>query len=59
MVNFEESTTILNACTKKSGNLLKAPCVCINKYIYISSKKMPYVLLTFQSLQGCHKISHN
>ena len=25
IVNFEESTTILNACTKKSGNLLNAP----------------------------------
>ena len=25
IVNFEESTTILNVCTKKSGNLLKAP----------------------------------
>ena len=25
IVNFQESTTILNACTKKSGNLLKAP----------------------------------
>ena len=25
MVNFQESTTILNACTKKSGNLLKVP----------------------------------
>ena len=23
--NFQESTTILNACTKKSGNLLNAP----------------------------------
>ena len=27
MLNFHESTTILNACTKKSGNLLKAPCI--------------------------------
>ena len=26
ILNFQESTTILNACTKKSGNLLKAPC---------------------------------
>ena len=26
IVNFQESTTILNAFTKKSGNLLKAPC---------------------------------
>ena len=25
VVNFQESTTILNACTKKSGNLLNAP----------------------------------
>ena len=25
IVNFQESTTILNACTKKSVNLLKAP----------------------------------
>ena len=25
IVNFQASTTILNACTKKSGNLLKAP----------------------------------
>ena len=32
VVNFQESSTILNACTKKSGNLLKAPRIC---YIYI------------------------
>ena len=25
IVNFQESTTILNTCTKKSGNLLNAP----------------------------------
>ena len=25
IVNFQESTIILNACTNKSGNLLKAP----------------------------------
>ena len=25
LVNFQESTTILNACTEKSGNLLNAP----------------------------------
>ena len=24
-MNFQESTTILNSCTKKSGNLLKVP----------------------------------
>ena len=28
-MNFQESTTILNACTKKSVNLLNAPCIYI------------------------------
>ena len=28
--NFQESTTILNACTKKSGNLFKAPRMNVN-----------------------------
>ena len=28
IVNFQESTTILNACTKKSGNLLNAARMC-------------------------------
>ena len=27
IVNFQESTSILNACTKKSGNLSYAPCM--------------------------------
>ena len=30
ILNFQESTTILNACTKKSGNLLKAPRTQVN-----------------------------
>ena len=25
ILNYQESTTILNACTKKAGNLLNAP----------------------------------
>ena len=28
ILNFQESTTIFNACTKKSGNLLNAPRIC-------------------------------
>ena len=35
IVNFQEFMTILNACTKKFGNLLKAPCIYIYIYIYI------------------------
>ena len=27
ILNFQESTTILNACTKMSGNLLNEPCI--------------------------------
>ena len=34
ILNFQESTTILNACTKKSGNLLKAPR---NLFIYVKT----------------------
>ena len=35
IMNFEESTTILNACTKKkSGNLLKAPRNCVRRNDY-------------------------
>ena len=35
IVNFQVSTTILNVCTKKSGNLLKAPHTHTHIYIYI------------------------
>ena len=32
ILNFQESTTILNACTKKSGKLLKAPRISTRGY---------------------------
>ena len=32
IVNFQESTTILNACTKKCGNLLNGPRTSKNDY---------------------------
>ena len=35
IVNCQESTTILNACTKKSGNLLNAPHTHTHTHIYI------------------------
>ena len=35
ILNFQESTTILNACTKKSGNLLNAPHTHTHIHIYI------------------------
>ena len=37
MLNFQDSTTILNACKKKFGNLLKAPrtkCFKKNKGLF-------------------------
>ena len=35
ILNIQESMTILNACTKKSGNLLNAPRIYIYIYIHI------------------------
>ena len=32
ILNFHESTTTLNACKKKSGNLLDAPRIYKSKY---------------------------
>ena len=35
ILNFQVPTTVLNACTKKSGNLLNAPIIISYIYIYI------------------------
>ena len=37
ILNFQESMTILNACTKKSGNLLNAPCIYISLCLCVPS----------------------
>ena len=42
ILNFQESTTILNACTKKSGNLLKAPRINQNPKLIVSCRKYGY-----------------
>ena len=39
ILNFQESTTILNACTKKSGNLLKAPRILKKELIAYELEK--------------------
>ena len=44
IVNFQESTTVLKACTKTSGNLLKAPRSC--------------QWFLFRSIWVCPEISH-
>ena len=36
ILKFPKSTSILNACTKKSGNLLKVPRMCIDLFWSIS-----------------------
>ena len=41
ILNFQESTTILNACTKKSGNLLKAPYI----YLYTHTHTDAYIYI--------------
>ena len=45
IVNFQESTTIVNAWTKKSGNLLKAPCIYIYTDIYIYNNIHKYIFI--------------
>ena len=60
ILNSQESTTNLNACTKKSGNLLKVPRIYNpKKYVYISCRN--YVKYSvFVTVIGTHKISlHN
>ena len=55
ILNFQESTTILNACTKKSGNVLNAPRIYMHytsmqdneiknaKYLYILKKQFYFI----------------
>ena len=43
-LNFQESKIILNACTKKSGNLLKAPRI---KFSYFLSNSINYMVSNY------------
>ena len=58
ILNFQESTTILNACTKTSGNLLNAPRIYIYIYIWgwgvnmISNQIVKFGLVWFGSFYG-------
>ena len=47
IVNFLESTTILNACTKKSGNLLNAPRIYIYLYSWLVKNVLKLILKEF------------
>ena len=38
ILNFQESTTILNACTKKSGNLLNAPHKYVQMHLHTDAR---------------------
>ena len=41
ILNFQVSTTILNACTKKSGNLLNAPHISSSSSYHAGSTDIP------------------
>ena len=43
ILSFQESTTILNACTKKSGNLLNAPHICEWAFFAILTIPLPFL----------------
>ena len=38
--NFQESTIILHACTKKSGNILKAPGTSVERRYKYTRKRL-------------------
>ena len=48
ILTFQESMTILNTCTKKSGNLLKVPCMY---WLYLSLNNLKWLI--------CHKTNPN
>ena len=55
ILNFQKSTTILNACTKKSGNLLNAPYIYIYIYIYIYMIKHACNFTYVDSFLSCRR----
>ena len=59
IVNFQEFTTISNACTKKSGNLLKVPRNCENKWLLLKKKKKRiFILNNFQHFSTQKMLCH-
>ena len=49
ILNFQESTTILNSCTKKSGSLLNAPCILQNDIKFFETDVMTYFIGIYSS----------
>ena len=58
-VNFQESTIILNACTKKSGNLLKAPLIYISRVYSNSCCSCSFEPKIIKIGQSSHKMHSN
>ena len=60
ILNFQECTTILNACTKMFGNLLNAPriyiytCVCV--CVYLPTPPLGQDMTQGQFLSGVHQV---
>ena len=57
ILNFHEYTRVLNACTKKSGNLLKAPHTHTHTHththIYIYTRTTTSYMTEFTAIQVC------
>ena len=52
IVNFQESTTILNACSKKSRNLLKAPRIYLYEISFLVTQlRQIYSLLHSSNIE--------
>ena len=52
ILNFQESTTILNLCTKNSGTLLNAPRNYIIFSVPFFKVDFPFRLISYASMNG-------
>ena len=59
ILNFQESTKISNACTKMSGNLLKAPLIYISRVYFNCSCRCSFEPEIIKMGQSSHKIYSN
>ena len=68
ILNSQESTTILNASTKKSGNLLKSPRICLKvnvlarlvfEFVYYDSAVLRFNHCTTRILPAVYKVNRS
>ena len=54
ILNIQESTTILNACTKKSGNLLKGTTYSYDLFHNFNDSRVNFLFSIYRSIFKFH-----